>query len=98
CADPTAFDGEPGVELVLRAGAAVGAPDLAAASLLRRRQTSRLRYSPRAPEAAALEALAAAAREAGLELHLVGQDAPARCSLGAGRSGSVPSASRRGAS
>jgi hypothetical protein len=52
--------------------------DGALASLLRQRQTSRLRYSPRTPEPAAVEALAAAARTAGLALHLVARGEPAR--------------------
>jgi len=53
----------------------------AAASLLRRRQTSRLRYAPRAPDAASLDALGAAARRAGLDLHLVPREAGERRDL-----------------
>jgi hypothetical protein len=67
--------------LRLRTGEPVAQADLEAASLLRRRQTSRLRYAPRAPEAPALAALAEAARAAGLELHLAGRDAPERRDL-----------------
>ena len=51
------------------------------ASLLRRRQTSRLAYSPREPEAAAVEALAAAARDAGLALHVAPRGTPERKKL-----------------
>jgi nitroreductase len=79
CSDPLAFK-TAGTELVLRPGE-VGGDARAAASLLRRRQTSRLRYSPRAPEAAAREALTAAATAAGLSLHLVEKMAPARRDL-----------------
>ena len=51
------------------------------ASLLRRRQTSRLAYSPRAPEPAAIDALAAAARASGLSLHAVPRGTPERARL-----------------
>jgi hypothetical protein len=70
----------PGAFAVLRAGGS-GKPakaDQLAASLLRRRQTSRLRYSPRPPEPAALAALGAAASSAGLRLHLAGTQASER--------------------
>jgi hypothetical protein len=83
CSDATALGAPDGVELVLREGAAVGARERSAASLLRRRQTSRLRYSPRVPEGAALDELAGIAKGAGLDLHLVGRDAPARRDLDA---------------
>jgi hypothetical protein len=78
--DPLAFKTAAGSELVLRDGE-TGAEARAAASLLRRRQTSRLRYSPRVPEAAATAALSAAADAAGLSLHLVEKTAPARRAL-----------------
>jgi nitroreductase len=55
--------------------------DREAESLLRRRQTSRLRYAPREPEPAMLHALAQAARGAKLELHLVSRAAPERRDL-----------------
>jgi nitroreductase len=64
--------------LALSNGAAVGAREIGAASLLRRRQTSRLRYSPRAPEAASVDELAAVAKAAGLELQLFSREAAAR--------------------
>jgi nitroreductase len=67
-----------GVELALREGAAPDGRERGLASLLRRRQTSRLRYSPRAPETAALDELVATAKRAGLDLHLVGKEASAR--------------------
>jgi hypothetical protein len=66
------------VDLVLKEGAAAGGRERGLASLLRRRQTSRLRYSPRAPETAALEELVGVAKQAGLDLHLVGKDAAER--------------------
>lgn len=53
-------------------------PELEAASLLRQRQTSRLAYSPRPLEPAALEALAEAARRHGLKLHLAASGTPER--------------------
>jgi len=53
-------------------------PELEPASLLRQRQTSRLAYSPRALEPAALEALAEAARRHGLKLHLAASGTPER--------------------
>jgi hypothetical protein len=52
-----------------------------AASLLRRRQTSRLAYAPRDLEPAAADALAAAARDQGLDLHLVPKGTPERARL-----------------
>ena len=63
------------------AGAPPAEADREAASLLRRRQTSRLRYAPREPEATALEALARAARDAKLDLHLAARGTPARRDL-----------------
>ena len=78
--DPSAFKTR-GTELTLHPGDGLAADARAAASLLRRRQTSRLRYSPRAPEAAAVAALSAAADSAGLALHLVAKGAPARGDL-----------------
>jgi hypothetical protein len=75
--DPRAFRAA-GTELLLRPGEAAGTDARAAASLLRRRQTSRLRYSPRAPDAAAVTALSAAAAGAGLDLHILEKTAPAR--------------------
>src|SRR4051812_28036212 len=83
CADPLAFRSGGGTELALHPGAKVGAEERGAASLLRRRQTSRLRYSPRPPEPAALEALARSAAAAGLALHLVERAAPERRDLDA---------------
>jgi hypothetical protein len=80
CSDPLGFKSG-GTDFVLRHGAAGGAEARAAASLLRRRQTSRLRYSPRAPDAAALAALTSAASAAGLALHVVEKGAPARGEL-----------------
>jgi nitroreductase len=53
------------------------------ASLLRRRQTSRLAYSPRAPEAHVLDEVGQIARRAGLDLHLVGANAADRRDLDA---------------
>jgi hypothetical protein len=50
-------------------------------SLLRRRQTSRLAYSPREPDAAAVDALAAAARKEGLALHVAARGTPDRGKL-----------------
>jgi nitroreductase len=70
-----------GATLVLRPGEPPTADARAAESLLRRRRTSRLRYSPRAPEPAALEALAAAAAAAGLALHVVDRAAAERRDL-----------------
>jgi hypothetical protein len=67
--------------LRLAPGGPAAPADREAAALLRRRQSSRLRYAPREPEAAALEALARAARAAGLELHLAGRAAPERRDL-----------------
>jgi hypothetical protein len=60
-----------------------GDRDAEAPSLLRRRQTSRLAYSPRDLEAASVEALAAAARDQGLDLHLVPRGTPERARLDA---------------
>jgi nitroreductase len=80
CADPLAFKGD-GATLVLRPGDPAGAAALAAVSLLRRRQTSRLRYSPRAPDGTALAALSAAADSVGLSLHLVEKTGAARRDL-----------------
>jgi nitroreductase len=79
--EPHGFKTAAGTELVLRAGAATSAEARAAASLARRRQTSRLRYAPRAPEPAAVEALSVAAATAGLSLHLVSKAAPERRDL-----------------
>jgi nitroreductase len=79
-AEPAEAPGPGGTILALRPGESGGA-EARDASLLRRRQTSRLRYSPRAPEPAALAALAAAAQAAGLALHLVEQGAAARRDL-----------------
>lgn len=56
-------------------------PEKKDTSLLRRRQTSRLAYSPREPEPAAIDALAAAARASGLSLHAVGRGSPERTRL-----------------
>ncbi len=78
--DPLGFKSPAGTTLTLRP-AEIDADARAAASLLRRRQTSRLRYSPRAPEAAAVAALSAAATAAGVRLHLVEKTAPARRDL-----------------
>jgi hypothetical protein len=50
-------------------------------SLLRRRQTSRLVYSPRVPEPERLASLEQAARTAGLDLHLVPRGTPERTTL-----------------
>jgi nitroreductase len=80
-ADPLAFRKGAATELVLHPGAKVGAEERGVASLLRRRQTSRLRYSPRAPEAAALAVLSAAASASGLALHLVERGAAERRDL-----------------
>lgn len=79
--DPLAFKTPEGAVFALREGAPVAAQDHLAASLLRRRQTSRLRYSPRAPEPATLDALSEAARAAGLQLHVVGKAADERRDL-----------------
>lgn len=51
------------------------------ASLVRRRQSSRLPYSPREPAVAELEALQRASATAGLELHLVPRGVPERLAL-----------------
>lgn len=51
------------------------------ASLVRQRQTSRLPYSPREPDPAALEHLHRASAAAGLELHLVARGSPERQKL-----------------
>ncbi len=58
--------------------ATVGAPEQEGPSLLRRRKTSRLAYSPREPEAAAVAAVEAAALSSGLRLHLVPRGTPER--------------------
>jgi nitroreductase len=52
-------------------------------SLLRRRQTSRLAYSPRPLEAAAVDALAAAARAHGISLHAAARGTAERAKLDA---------------
>jgi hypothetical protein len=70
-----------GAFATLRPTAAGAKPDRLALSLLRRRQTSRLGYSPRPPEREPLEALVAAARAAGLELHLVPRGSGERAEL-----------------
>jgi hypothetical protein len=67
--------------LALAPGGPVAPADREAGALLRRRQSSRLRYAPREPEAAALEALARAARAAGLDLHLTPRGTPERRDL-----------------
>ena len=59
------------------------ARDAGPASLLRRRQTSRLAYSPRPLEAAAVDALGAAARAQGLALHAAAQGTAERAELDA---------------
>jgi nitroreductase len=65
-------EGPPGAFATLAPDGAVDRGQAAkAVSLLRRRQTSRLAYSPRAIEPATLEALATAARSNGLLLHAV---------------------------
>jgi hypothetical protein len=79
---PTAA-GEAGrdeIVAVLRA-AGSGKPDRARESLLRRRQSSRLPYSPRPLEPALAEALSAAARSAGLDLHLIDRDSAERADV-----------------
>jgi nitroreductase len=80
CSDPSAFEAE-GAALALRPGEAASADARSALSLLRRRQTSRLRYSPRAPDPKALAALSAAADSVGLSLHLVEKTAASRRDL-----------------
>lgn len=52
-----------------------------APSLLRRRQTSRLPYSPREPETSAVDALGAAAKAHGLALHVVPRGAAERAKI-----------------
>jgi nitroreductase len=81
--DPLGFKTPAGTTLTLRSAVPAGSQALLAASLLRRRQTSRLRYSPRAPEPAAIAALAQAAEAAGLALHVVDQAAAERRDLDA---------------
>jgi nitroreductase len=74
-AEPTA---EPGGVLTLRPGDSATPEQREALSLVRRRQSSRLPYSPREPDADALAALERAARASGLDLHLMTRAAPER--------------------
>jgi len=80
-AEPADVPEGAGTALALQAAASVTDADLMAVSLLRQRQTSRLRYVPRSPEPAVLEALTHAARDAGLDLHLVARGTAERRDL-----------------